>query len=266
MACSSSTLRSLWTRGLTSTSIGDWDGALRDLEEGIAVAERIGDRGFLPRMMNTLGWLHIECDDVERGIDVTARAAAFARDIRHAYGVEMYTFCTVNLGDAFLAKGDLVLAGETFDEARRIAEDPKTHEWMKWRYTLHLHVSLGEYWLARGDHRRAAEFAERSLAMSRPTRSLKYVARALRLLGDVARRDRRWDDAERALRESVEVARAIAHPNQPGRRTWPWPASTPPRAGVMRRRKPSRRRAGPSRGSGAGCVTRGCSPASPTAR
>jgi ATP/maltotriose-dependent transcriptional regulator MalT len=87
---------------------------------------------------------------------------------------------------------------------------------MKWRYTLHLHASLGEYWLARGDHRRAAEFAERSLAGSRPTRSLKYVARTLRLLGDVARRDRRWDDAERALRESVEVARAIVHPNQ----TW----------------------------------------------
>jgi tetratricopeptide (TPR) repeat protein len=209
-------LRGLWTRGLVATSIGDWDGALRDLEEGIAVAERIGDRGFMPRMMNTLGWLHIECDDIERGIDVTARAAAFALDIRHATGVEMYTFCTVNLGDAFLAKGDLELAGEKFDEARRIAEDPKTHEWMKWRYTLHLHASLGEYWLARGDHRRAVEFAARSLAGSRPTRSLKYVARALRLLGDVARRDRRWDDAERALRESVEVARAIAHPNQ----TW----------------------------------------------
>jgi class 3 adenylate cyclase/tetratricopeptide (TPR) repeat protein len=207
-------LRSLWTRGLTSTSIGDWDGALRDLEEGIAVAERIGDRGFMPRMLNTLGWLHIECDDVERGIDVTARAAALARGIRHAYGVEMYTFCTVNLGDAFLAKGDLVLAGEAFDEARRIAEDPKTHEWMKWRYSLHLHASLGEYWLARGDDRRAAEFADRSLAGSRPTRSLKYVARALRLLGDVARRDRRWDAAERALGESVDVARAIAHPNQ----------------------------------------------------
>ena len=33
-----------------------------------------------------------------------------------------------HLGDAFLANDDLVLAGETFDEARRIAEDPKTHE------------------------------------------------------------------------------------------------------------------------------------------
>jgi class 3 adenylate cyclase/tetratricopeptide (TPR) repeat protein len=207
-------LRSLWTRGLASTSIGDWDGALGDLEEGAAVADRIGDRGFMPRMMNTLGWLHIECDDIERGIDVTARAAALARDIRHAYGVEMYTFCTINLGDAFLARGDLGLAGDAFDEAQRIADDPQTHEWMKWRYTLHLHASLGEYWLARGDRRRAVDFAERSLRMSRPTRSLKYVARALRLLGDVARLDRRWEDAERSLRESAEIARAIAHPNE----------------------------------------------------
>src|SRR4029077_6270619 len=124
---------------------------------------------------------------------------------------EMYTFCTVNLGDAFLAKGDLVLAGEAFDEARHIAEDPKTHEWMKWRYSLHLHASLGEYWLARGDDRRAAEFADRSLAGSRPTRSLKYVARALRLLGDVARRDRRWGAAERAVGGAVGGPRAVAH-------------------------------------------------------
>jgi tetratricopeptide (TPR) repeat protein len=87
---------------------------------------------------------------------------------------------------------------------------------MKWRYTLHLHASLGEYWLARGDHRRAIEHAERSLVGSRPTRSLKYVARALRLVGDVARRERRWADAEGALHESVEIARAIEHPNQ----TW----------------------------------------------
>jgi len=180
------------------------------------VAERLGDRGFMPRMMNTLGWLHIESDDIERGIAVTARAAALAGDIRHAYGVEMFTFCTVNLGDAFLAKGDLPLAGERFEEARRIAEDTKTHEWMKWRYTLHLHARLSAYWLARGDHRRAIEHAERSLAGSRPTRSLKYVARALRLLGEVARRERRWDDAQRALHESVELARAIAHPKE----TW----------------------------------------------
>ncbi len=112
----------------------------------------------------------------------------------------MYTFCTVNLGDAFLAKGDLTLAREKFDEALDIAADPKTHEWMKWRYTLHLYASLGEYWLARGDAPRAVEFAERSLAMSRPTRSLKYVTRALRILGDAARTERRWEDAERALR------------------------------------------------------------------
>ncbi len=72
--CSCSTSVACGRAG-SSTSLGDWDGARRDLEEGIAVAERIGDRGFMPSMLNTLGWLHIECDDVEHGIAVTSRAA-----------------------------------------------------------------------------------------------------------------------------------------------------------------------------------------------
>jgi hypothetical protein len=87
---------------------------------------------------------------------------------------------------------------------------------MKWRYTLHLYVSLGEHWFARGDHRRAVEYAERSLTLARPTRSRKYIARALRLFGDVARVERRWGDAERVLGESLGEVRAIHHPTE----TW----------------------------------------------
>jgi class 3 adenylate cyclase len=206
--------RGLWSRGLVLTSLGEWDGALADLEEGIGLAEKIGDLAFLPRLMNTLGWLHLECDAVDRAQALTARAAEYAKRIRHAFGVEMYAFCTVNMADGFLARGDVALARDKLDEAQRIAEDPRTHEWMKWRYTLHLYVSLGEYWLAQGDRGRAADYAERSLTLARPTRSLKYIARAQRLLGDVARTERRWMDAERALGESIHIARAINHPNQ----------------------------------------------------
>jgi class 3 adenylate cyclase/tetratricopeptide (TPR) repeat protein len=209
-------MRGLWTRSVVLTSLGEWDDALQAIEEGIGHAERIDDRALLPRMLNTLGWLHLECGDAARAQAVTARAAEHAKRIRHAVGVEIYSFCTVNMGDAFMAQDDPVLARESYDEAQRVAEDPQTHEWMKWRYTLHLYASLGEYWLTRGDRRLAVEYAERSLALSRPTRSRKYIARALRVLGDVARAERRWDDAERMLRESLETARAIRHPNE----TW----------------------------------------------
>ena len=205
-------MRGLWTRGMVLTSLGEWDVALQTLGEGAALAEKIGDLAFLPRLLNTLGWLHLDCGDIEQGRDLTTRALAHAKRIRHAFGVEMHAFCLVNLADSFLVQGDLPQAKEIFDEAQRLAESPSTHEWMKWRYTLHLHASLAEYWLARGDHRRALESAERSLAMARPTRSRKYVARVQRLVGEIARREHRWGDAERALAESLGEVRAIRHP------------------------------------------------------
>jgi tetratricopeptide (TPR) repeat protein len=121
-------MRGLWTRGLVLPSLGEWDAALRDLEEGVALAEKIGDLAFLPRLMNTLGWLHVECGDVEHGRVLTARALEHARRIRHAFGVEMQAFCLVNMGDSFLVQGDLPLAAEQFDEAGRIAESASTHE------------------------------------------------------------------------------------------------------------------------------------------
>jgi hypothetical protein len=57
---------------------------------------------------------------------------------------------------------------------------------------------------------------ERSLGLSRPTRSRKHVARALRLIAEVARTEGRSEDAERALSESLGVVRAIRHPTE----TW----------------------------------------------
>src|SRR5262249_52800845 len=67
-------MRGLWTRGMVLTSLGGWDDALQNLGEGVALAEKIGDFAFLPRLMNTLGWLHLECGDIEEGRNLTMRA------------------------------------------------------------------------------------------------------------------------------------------------------------------------------------------------
>jgi hypothetical protein len=59
-------------------------------------------------------------------------------------------------------------------------------------------------------------YAECSLGLSHPARSRKYVARALRLIAEVARTEGRSEDAERALSQSLGVVRAIRHPTE----TW----------------------------------------------
>ena len=93
-------------------------------------------------------------------------------------------------------------------------KNPATSEWMRWRYSLHLFASLAELELARGDHAKARDLADHCLDLATRTNSRKYLVRAWRLKGDIALARRQWDESEAALRQALQVARAIASPTQ----------------------------------------------------
>ncbi|MFQ5974406.1 MAG: hypothetical protein ACE5Q3_18950, partial [Alphaproteobacteria bacterium] len=207
-------LRCLWFHGIALTGKGDYDAAAAALREGLARSEKIGDEASLARFLNTLGWLHAECEDHEPAVELSDRAGALASKSRHATAVERTAYVAVNKADVFMAKGDLVLAREALEQVRRLVEDPASHEWMKWRYALHFHITEGEFWLARGDLRRAEASCDRGLDQATRTASRKYVARAWRLKGEIATARRDWDAAERALAQALAVARATGNPPQ----------------------------------------------------
>ena len=209
-----SLLRCLWAQGVVLTGKGDYDEALAALEEGLALSEKVGDASSIPRYLNSLGWLHGECEDLDRSLELSARAAEGARKWRHAVGVEMTAYSETNRGDVLMVKGDLVLAGELLDEVHGIVKSPETHPWMKWRYTIHLFVSLGELWLARGDPAKAQEFADQCLELATRTNSRKYLVRGWRLKGEAAAARRQWGEAETGLREALTIAEAIGNPPQ----------------------------------------------------
>ena len=54
-------LRCNWARGTALIGKGDYDAALSDLREGLALVEKVGDNTYIPRYLNTLGWLFNEC-------------------------------------------------------------------------------------------------------------------------------------------------------------------------------------------------------------
>ncbi len=207
-------LRNTYAQGLSLTGKGNYDQALTLLTEGLALAEKIGDEAFLPRYLNGLGWLHIECENLEQGIEFNNRCTDITRRRDHAVNVEMTSFAEVNIGDAFLAQGDLKLAHEVLDRVHRTAKNPATHEWMKWRYSTHLFASLGRLWLSRGNPHQAREFADQCLKIAVPTGSRKYMISAWMLLGDAALAAGDPEDAEKWLRQALELARAICHPPQ----------------------------------------------------
>lgn len=207
-------IRCLWAEGVSRAGLGDYQGSLSTLRDALSLAESSGDEAYLARVLNTLGWLHIDCQDFDTGLELSERGLALARSSRDATGPERAAFTLVNEGDAFLARNELERAAEALGEAHHIVRHPPQSRWMTWRYATHCYASLGELAFARGDLARATAFADQSLEIAVPTRSRKYESQAWRLKGRCALSSGRWDEAEAALSRALAIATDIAEPRQ----------------------------------------------------
>jgi class 3 adenylate cyclase/tetratricopeptide (TPR) repeat protein len=204
-------LFNLFGFGLTLTDKGDYDAALATLEEGLTLAGKVGSEVRHLRFLNSLGWLYIELGDLDHALDFNRRGAEGARKRGDP---ETIANAELNLADTLLAQGDFSLAQECLDGVSRLVHDPATSDWLKWRYSTHLFASLGEFWLARGDTARAREFANQCLDLATRTNSRKYVVKGWRLLGEIARARRQWDEAAGWLQQALALAQTIGNPPQ----------------------------------------------------
>jgi len=203
-------LFSFFLRGLTLTGKGEYGGALATFEEGLALAEKVGDEAIHHRLLNCLGWVYMELGQLERALDLNQRSAEVGRR-RNDPGT--LPNAELNLGDIFLARGDLAQAAAMFESVQAFARDPGS-EWMRFRYSIRLQSSLGELALARGDLARAREHADRCLDAATRTTSRKNLVKGWRLAGEIATAARRWDEAETALRQALAIAEGIGNPPQ----------------------------------------------------
>jgi len=208
-------LRCLWNQGLAWNDLGDYDRSLAALVEGLALAEKIGDDAYLPRFLNTVGWLRIECGDFARGVQLSEQSyEATARSSRagHGTGAERRAFIRNNQAEAWMAEGDLAAAAEALEESQHIVLHPPPSRWMTWRYTTHCYAALGQLALIRGDAERARRLADQSLETAVPTRSRKFESWAWRIKGESATARRAWDEADDALRRALSIAETIGQP------------------------------------------------------
>ena len=210
-------LRCLWNHALSRHEMGDHDRALAALAEGLALAEKLGDDAFIPRYLNTVGFVRIDCGDFGAGIalseqsyEVTNRSSRAG----HGTGAERRAFIRNNEADAFMAGGDLAAAAQALDESFHTVQHPPPSRWMTWRYATHCHASLGQLSLLRGDADGARRHAEEALEMASAMHSRKYESWGWRIKGESAAARRAWPEAEDSLRRALSIAQAIEHPRQ----------------------------------------------------
>ena len=196
--------------GVNLTAHGRYDEAIAVFEEGLALAEKVGDENYTPRYLNSLGRLYFECGDLGRAEDLNRRAAEGAR---RRHDDESIANADLNLADIVLARGDHVLAREMLQEAHRKMNHPATSEWGRWRYSMHLFASLGEAALAASDLDEARRFSDTCLDLAVRRRSPKYVVCGWRLRGELAAMRNDHDGAQQALREALRRAEETGSPS-----------------------------------------------------
>jgi tetratricopeptide (TPR) repeat protein len=210
-------LEGLFMSAINLTGKGDYDGALARFEEGLALAEKVGDENYTPRYLNSLGWLYIECGDLDRARGLNRRASEGARKRRDGGARdadESIANAELNLADICLITGDLPLAAELINGVHQQVKSPSTSEWMHWRYSIHLFASMAELQLVRGDLTKARELADHCLELASRSNARKYLVKAWRLKGEIAMVRRRWEESEAALRQALQIALTIASPTQ----------------------------------------------------
>jgi tetratricopeptide (TPR) repeat protein len=197
-----------WFVGKSLCCLGDYGPALARLEEALGLCERIGDRAWRGRLLNTLGWCLAEIGDPERARDANERAIAVATEIDDA---EILANARINLAGNHLDLGE---ASRADDELGPVEERLATpgDPWTRWRYGMHASDVRGRIELARGEPERARAIAARETAHAERHSAPKMAARARNLEGAALLALERWDEAEESLGVAVEIAGRIEHP------------------------------------------------------
>jgi tetratricopeptide (TPR) repeat protein len=177
--------------GMALGNQGRLSEALGMVREGMRLAELNGEHLWLPRLPNTLGWLHRELQDLETAVRLDAESARLGREFGIA---EAEANAQVNLGHNYLVLGEPARAIEHLQEAKRLYDQDV---WYRWRYNLRLQAELASYWIIRGDLKVAATHAAAALQGAEATCSRKYIAWAHKLLGDIAALEERVEDGQR---------------------------------------------------------------------
>jgi len=195
-----------WFMGKAACCLGDYGRALRLLGDGRDLTERIGDRAWNTRLLNTLGWCHAEIGDHARARVFNQSAAGVAREIGDA---EIIANAEINLSLNHLALGEPVQAHEGLEAIA--AAPPPEFPFMRWRYSMHLDDALGRVALARGEPAAALAHAEREIEAALRHAAPKLETRALALRVQALAALERRDEALASTGDLLAIAERIGY-------------------------------------------------------
>lgn len=200
--------RSRFALGMSLGNRGRYEEALATLKEALQLAEEAGDRYFLPRLPNTIGWVYSELGELAQAEEWNRRSIEAGRETGW---LEAEANARVNLGNDAILRGARRRAREEFEHAAVLID---RDEWFTWRYRMRLLVGLGELALLDGAPERALAFARQALSLAGPTGSRKHAGHAWLLSGRaLLAAGAPPDEALAPMQRARNLARCTGHPS-----------------------------------------------------
>src|SRR5262249_30647077 len=154
---------------------------------------------WFSRYPNTLGWVYRELQDFETALRFNAQGAAAAREDGYK---KPEANAHVNMAADYIALGEPHRARDHLTRAEELFE---ADLWFRWRYNIRTKAELARYSFALGDLSEAARYAAESVALAAPRKARKHLARAHKILGDIAVATERFADARREYDTALRV-------------------------------------------------------------
>lgn len=197
-----------WRLGLALGEQGQYAEARRVLLAGVALAESLGERYYLSKLLNNVGWLHHELGDPDAARAWHARALESVPDSHRERVTEAERYALLDL-----ATDELTLGNPEAAAAHLRAFEPllEQHEYGRIRYTNRYHLVRGDLALAQEDPDAALLAASDAALLAAEHGMRKNLAKARLLAGRAHLLLERPREAEAALAEGVALADEIAH-------------------------------------------------------
>jgi predicted ATPase/DNA-binding CsgD family transcriptional regulator len=162
----------------------------------------------LPRLLNLMGYLHLELGDAQTALvwDQKAFEASWKHQAQGNY--EMSRYSLLNLATDYLYLGKLEEAQETIIKFESIKEAAES---LRFRYFNRYQLLMSELYLAQGMFDQSIEFAQEARKLAELNKVRKNIAKSHWFEGQALAGMIRFDEALEHLENAVRIVDDIQH-------------------------------------------------------
>ncbi|TNE28817.1 MAG: tetratricopeptide repeat protein [Bacteroidetes bacterium] len=194
--------RALNVLGLIHMELNETEEAMDFLEQSLHWLQLIGDSTRMDRAYNNLGALSRKEGKLELAISYFLQSRALRVELGDSARLAYSDF---NLGTAYLKLDQLDSAGFYFNRSSDIFNRSNSEEGVPGLF----HISIGEYYLAKGNHEEAISHIEKGLSEALEKGYVDRWIKGYDLLSEALYQSGRNESAYEALRKRVAIADSI---------------------------------------------------------